>query len=165
MLSVSGDKVRLGITAPARRLGLPQRGLRLGSRARTSAEDGDDGENATTQVDGADRERSPMRCERARASAERQPISQASVSNIATTTITTVIVRQTTRTLKRTLPSLLGARDAAGPRAVGRALAQLLAPAPLERRLLLEGQLELSHALSHPHLSHRQYAPRDVAVR
>jgi hypothetical protein len=32
----------------------------------------------------------------------------------------------------------------------------LLTPATLERHLLLERQLDLSHALSHPHLSHRK---------
>ena len=53
------------------------------------------------------------------------------------------------RTLKATLPRLLGAGDAAGPRAVGGALAQLMAPAALQHRLLLEGELELREALTH----------------
>src|SRR4029079_15536728 len=47
------------------------------------------------------------------------------------------------------LATRLVARNPPGPRAVDRALAQLIAPASLERHLLLERQLDLSHALSH----------------
>ena len=78
---------------------------------------------------------------------------------MTTTTVTTVIVRQTRSTLNRTLPLDSLRCDATGARAVDRALAQLVAPALLERHLLLERQLDLSHALSHPHLSHREAPP------
>src|SRR3954470_18987863 len=53
----------------------------------------------------------------------------------------------------------LVAGDATGARAVDRALAQLVAPATLERHLLLERQLDLSHALSHSHLGHLKKGP------
>src|SRR5262249_50787963 len=57
------------------------------------------------------------------------------------------------------LATRLISRDAPRARAVHRARPQLIAPASLERHLLLERQLDLSHALSHPHLSHRKCPP------
>ena len=68
-----------------------------------------------------------------------------------TTTTTTVTVRQTARTLKRTLLSCSTPGDPPRPRAVGGAATQLLAAAALQTGLLLEGRLELGDALSHSH--------------
>ena len=63
---------------------------------------------------------------------------------MTTVTTMTVNVSATSRKPKPTLPRFSVAVDAAGARAVDRALAQLLAPATLERRLLFECDLELS---------------------
>jgi hypothetical protein len=87
----------------------------------------------------------------------RYDIRKARASNIATTTTTTVAVRQTARTLNRTFPScstrlILRARE--------RLAARRLAPAPLEVGLLLEGRLELGDALSH---SHNEVVPAEEA--
>ena len=155
-----GDDVEIQVLSVAGREG-PDRDQRAARRRlfrnevyqRIEAERADDGIET-------EQEREDEALERRRGAASgSRPSSQASVSNIATTTVTTVSVRQTSRTLNRTLPFVLVAGDAAGARAVGRAPAQLLAAAALERHLLLERQLDLRHALSHSHLSHRARPP------
>jgi carbon storage regulator len=124
VLSVAGEKVRLGITAP-RDVSI----FRNEVYDRIESEQGrsrgtDDQANGARNDDGDDR--------------DRQTDEQDAEPDLALGLV---------------------ARDAAGARAVDRALAQLLAPASLERHLLLERQLDLSHALSHPHLSHRESPP------
>ena len=69
------------------------------------------------------------------------------------------MVRRDDEDAERDVAALLDPLHAARTGAVGGALAKLLAAPALERRLLLEGQLELRDALSHSH----QRCPSEAA--
>ena len=148
VLSVAGEKVRLGITAPTRR--------RRSSATRSTSGSRPSRPQSVNGSREVERRRSSASL-RSRSAAS--AISQASVSNITTTTVTHGDRERDEQDAEPDLAARLGALNAARARAVGGALAQLLAPAPLERHLLLERQLDLSHALSHSHLRHGASPP------